>query len=117
MAKINDLLRQISDDALRERLSQEVARLNKNKKFGLVFEEHIPECTPLYDIPIQKGSIVAEKSGKISDLYTVIKIDGELAKCFHKNSSEIKEFSINELVSVAQFGDPIFPSLIPIAKV
>jgi adenine-specific DNA-methyltransferase len=80
VAKINDLLRQISDDALRERLSQEVARLNKNKKFGLVFEEHIPECTPLYDIPIQKGSIVAEKSGKISDLYTVIKIDGELAK-------------------------------------
>ena len=117
MAAINDLLRQISDSALRERLNQEVARLNKNKKFGLVFEEHIPECTPLYDIPIRKGSIVAEKSGKIIDLYTVLEIYGDLAKCFHKNSSEIKEFSINELVSVAQFGDPIFPSLIPIAKV
>jgi adenine-specific DNA-methyltransferase len=117
MAAINDLLRQISDEALRERLSQEVVRINKNKKFGLVFEEHIPECTPLYNIPIRKGSLVAKKAGKIIDLYNVLEIDGAIARCLHKSSSEIKEFPINELVSVAQFGDPIFPSLIPVDKV
>lgn len=117
MAAINDLLRQISDEALRERLSQEVVRINKNKKFGLVFEEHIPECTPLYNIPIRKGSLVAKKADKIIDLYNVLEIDGAIARCLHKSSSEIKEFPINELVSVAQFGDPIFPSLIPVDKV
>ena len=48
MAAINDLLRQITDPMLRERLTEEVNRISKNKKFGLVFEEHIPECTALY---------------------------------------------------------------------
>ena len=48
MAAINDLISQVEDKTLRERLQQEVDRLTKQKKFGLVFEEHIPECTPLY---------------------------------------------------------------------
>lgn len=117
MAAINDLLRQIPDAALRERLEQEFARLSKTKKFGLVFEEHIPECTPLHDVAIQHGSKVAKKAGKLDDLYTVLEIDGELANCFHKASSERKNIPVNELISVAQFGDPIFPSLIPIAGV
>ena len=55
MAAINDLIRQIPDSALRERISQEVERINKNKKFGLVFEEHILECTPLYNIEVRCG--------------------------------------------------------------
>ncbi|NLA43605.1 restriction endonuclease subunit M, partial [Candidatus Saccharibacteria bacterium] len=48
MAAIKDLLQQITDPMLRERLTEEVTRISKNKKFGLVFEEHVPECTPLY---------------------------------------------------------------------
>lgn len=35
MAAINDLIRQIEDKNLRDRLQQEVARLSKQKKFGL----------------------------------------------------------------------------------
>lgn len=117
MAAINDLLRQITDKALRERLEQEFARLNKNKKFGLVFEEHIPECTPLFDVAIRRGNTVAKKTGRIDDIYSVMKIDDDTAVCLRKTTSEIAEFKINELVAVAQFGEPIFPSLIPIAKV
>ena len=63
MAAIHDLLAQVQDEALRTRLEQEINRLSKQKKFGLVFEEHLPECTPLYDIPVKKGSIVAKKAG------------------------------------------------------
>lgn len=117
MAAINDLLQQITDKALLKRLEQEFTRLSKNKKFGLVFEEHIPECTILYDVSIRKGSIVSKKSERITDLYIVLEIDSNIAQCLHKTSSEIKEFPIDELVSVAQFGNPIFPSLIPIEKV
>ena len=117
MAAINDLLRQIPDTALRERLEQEFARLSKTKKFGLVFEEHIPECTPLYDVTVQRGSKVARKAGKIDDLYTVVEINGETASCLHKATSERQDIPVNELIAVAQFGDPIFPSLIPIASV
>ena len=56
---------------------------------------------------------VALKNGKIGDIYSVIKVDGETALCLNKTSSEVTEFLIKDLVSVAQFGDPIFPSLIP----
>ena len=41
MAVINDLVNQIEDVALRERIAQEVDRLSKQKKFGLVFEENL----------------------------------------------------------------------------
>lgn len=78
MAAINDLLRQIPDTSLRNRLEQEFARISKNKKFGLVFEEHIPECTPLYEVPIKRGSTVAQKTGHINDVYTVLKLDGDV---------------------------------------
>jgi adenine-specific DNA-methyltransferase len=59
MAAIDDLIRQVEDKALRDRLIQEVKRINNNKKFGLVFEEHLPECTPIYGAEIKKGSVVA----------------------------------------------------------
>ena len=76
MALLQDLIQQIDDPALKERILQETNKLLKQKKFGLVFEEHLPECTPLYDVPIRVGSKVALKTGYVSDIYTVINIDG-----------------------------------------
>ena len=43
MAAINDLIEQIDDEGLRQRINEELRRLLKQKKFGLVFEEHQPE--------------------------------------------------------------------------
>jgi len=43
MAAINDLVQQIKDPELRDRIQKEVNKLAKQKKFGLVFEEHLPE--------------------------------------------------------------------------
>ena len=83
MAVINDLVNQIEDVALRERIAQEVDRLSKQKKFGLVFEEHLPECTPLYDIPVKVGALVAKKTGQVNDVYKVLEINSDTAKCFH----------------------------------
>ena len=74
MAILQDLIMQISDPDLRDRILQEANKLSKQKKFGLVFEEHLPECTPLYDIPLKRGSSVALKTGKVSDIYIVNKI-------------------------------------------
>ncbi len=42
----------------------------------LVFEEYLPECTPLYEMPVNCGSNVALKSGNINDIYRVIAIIG-----------------------------------------
>ena len=82
-----------------------------------MFEEHVPECTPLYGVPVRRGSTVARKTGKMSEIYTVKKIDGEAAVCVKKSTKATETIPLVELVSVAQFGEPIFPSLEPIAKV
>ena len=55
MAAINDLIAQISDPVLREQISREVKKLTKQKKFGLVFEEHLPEAAVIPDLPVKKG--------------------------------------------------------------
>ena len=117
MAKISELLEQVEDKALRARLQEEFDRVSKTKKFGLVFEDHIPECTPLYGIAIKIGSNVAKKAGQIKDVYTVVSIDGTMAKCYHKPTKETVEIPLEELVPVAQFGEPIFPMLQPIDSI
>lgn len=117
MAAINDLIRQIEDKNLRDRLQQEVARLSKQKKFGLVFEDHIPECTPLYGVAVRKGSLVAVKGEDIRDVYFVSAISDGRAAIVNKATGEKSERPLDTLVAVAQFGEPIFPSLIPIDSV
>ena len=114
MAAINDLLRQVPDSALRARLEKEIERISKNKKFGIVFEEHIPECTPLYGIGVKPGISVARKAGQINEVFTVVSMDGDNARCYSKVTGETEIINISELVPVAQFGEPIFPMLQPI---
>lgn len=70
MSILNDLIEQIEDTNLKERISEEVRRLSQRKSFGLVFEKHLPECTPVYDSPVKAGSTVAIKNGKVNDVYS-----------------------------------------------
>ena len=88
MAAIDDLLNRIEDEELRTRIIKEVKGLQKNKKFGLVFEEHLPECTPLYDVPVKVGKTVALKNGSINDNYTVLDINADVAICIKKGADE-----------------------------
>ena len=113
MATINDLIAQIENAELRERITREVERMSKQKKFGLVFEEHLPECTPLYDIPVKAGSHVALKNGNMNDIYSVIAISGEKALCLHDDNTQC-ELLLADLVCAAQFGEAIYPYLKPL---
>ena len=117
MSAINDLIAQIPNPELRFKIRQEVDRMAKQKKFGLVFEDHLPECTPLYDHPVKMGSIVALKSGKVSDNYIVRKIDGDTAICEGAENHEENAFPLADLVCVARFGEPIYPYLKPLDSV
>ena len=111
MALLQDLIQQIDDLALRERILQETDKLIKQKKFGLVFEEHLPECTPLYDMPIKVGSKVAKKTGYVRDIYTVLKIEESKVLCDCRETHEQERFDIDDMVAVAEFGEPIYPTL------
>ena len=117
MAVLNDLIAQIENAELRRRIEAEVERLNKQKKFGLVFEDHLPECTPLYDIPVKVGSSVALRAGQVNEVYKVLKIEGDEAICVKKDGSDVVTFAVNDLVSVAEFGEAIYPYLKPLDSV
>ncbi|MEI2391234.1 DNA methyltransferase [Priestia megaterium] len=117
MAAINDLIKQMEDKALRDRLTQEVDRITSKKKFGLVFEDHLPECTPIYGEKIKIGNIVARKGKTIDEIFLVVSIKEDIASCLQKTNGAKVVIPVNELVIVAQFGQPIFPALIPMDKV
>lgn len=117
MAAINDLINQIQDEDLRNRIQQEVNKMNKQKKFGLVFEEHLPECTPLYDIPIKVGASVVVREEKIGDILQVLTINDEVASCLNKVTKEVSNIAVERLATVAEFGNPIYPYLKPLDSV
>lgn len=116
MARIDELIEQIENSELRERIEAELKRANKQKKFGLVFEDHVPECTPLYDVPIKKGSLVA-RHGEIKTIYRVFNIDDGKADCVEKYGEDRESIPLDELVCIAEFGDPIYPYLQPVDSV
>ena len=111
MSVLDDLIREISDEKLRCLIEKEVALLKRTKKFGLVFEPQNPECTPLYDVPVKKKSLVAFKAGKVNEVYRVTNIVGEKVSCVRLADGEEISCNVDELISVAQFGTEIYPYL------
>ena len=118
MAAIDNLIEKISDLGLKQDISREVARMKQQKKFGLVFEEHLPEATPLYDVPIKKKSLVAEKDGFFKVFYRVKRIEGDTLICETQDDKhEEVSFEKDRMVAVAMFGEPIYPNLKSIDEV
>ena len=118
MAAINDLIDQIENPTLRLRIQQEVAKMSKQRKFGLVFEDHVPENIPLYELPIRRGLRVAKRDGDIRDNYQVLSVKDGIAECEHLDDEHARvSFPIEDLIAVAQFGEPIYPCLKPMDSV
>lgn len=112
MAAINDLIDQIENPELRLRIQQEVEKMSKQRKFGLVFEDHVPENIPLYELPIRRGLRVAKRDGDIRDNYQVLSVKDGVAECEHLDDKHAHvSFSVEDLIAVAQFGEPIYPCL------
>lgn len=117
MAELHELIEKIENPELRAQIAEAAKRALKHKQFGLVFEEHLPECTPLYDIPVRKGLKVSVRNGKANETYTVLKIDNGMATCLPKNGKEAMQFAVADLVTTAELGDPIYPCLLPLGEV
>ena len=111
MAALNELIQKIENPELRAQIQEAANKLLKQKKFGLVFEDHLPECTLLYDIPVRKGLKVSLRTGKADETYTVLQVENDRAICLPRNGSNAVEFPVADLVTTAELGDPIYPSL------
>src|SRR5688572_3949815 len=113
MAKLEDLIKQIPDARLREEVAREVAALKSTKKFGLVFEEHIPEQVQLPGLPMRAGSRVIKRGGKVNRVFQVVDINGKTVRLVHEPEGQEETAKIDELVVVKRFGEPIYPTLTP----
>lgn len=66
---------------------------------------------------MKAGRKAALKTDHVNDFYTVLKIEDGVATCLNKDKSATAEFPVEELVCVAEFGEPIYPYLKPIDTV
>lgn len=117
MSKFHDLLSRVADESVRAALRAEYEHATKNKKFGLVFEEHLPECTPLWGMKIRRGMTVAKKTGDFNDVLMVQRIKDGVTTCWHASANKSEDVAIEDLIPIARFGDPIYPVLTPIDAV
>jgi len=112
MAKLEDLIKQIPDTKLRAEIAREAAALKSTKKFGLVFEEHIPEQVQLPGLPVRTGSRIV-KRGNGKQVFQVLEIKGKTARLAPEPEGPEETAKLDELVIVKRFGEPIYPTLTP----
>lgn len=128
MSAIDTLIAQIGDPRLRERLAAEWNNAKKEKKFGLVFEDHLPELLPLHGAKPRKGDLVCRRTGALKDVLQVKQVRDGVATCIRPSSethpsepnraaAEVVEFAVEELLVAREFGEPIFPALVPVDAV
>lgn len=123
MSSIDQYIERIPNSDLREQLRLEIARLTKKKKFGLVFENHLPDNVILHEVTIRRGTKVALKGKAPKDVYEVQSIsEGDTgntrsAVCRHLVTFEDSVFKVEDLVAVAERGDVIYPYLKPMDSV
>lgn len=110
MAKLDDLIAQVPDAKLRNQLTQAAGELRRRKKFGLVFEQHIPETTVLPDATVRKGSVVLIRTEPANRTrYVVEGVDGTQATI--TSGEEAWTLPIRDLLVVKPFGEPVYPVL------
>ncbi len=112
MAKIDDLMKQVADARLRRELETAVAELKKRTRFGLVYENHLPEMTALPGLPITEGAFVvhrAQVSGRHA--FRVCEIAGGMALVEPLAGGQMQSIPVAELIALQRFGEPIYPGL------
>lgn len=117
MAFLEDKIDEIRDPELRRTILQEVKKLKSEKKFGLVFEEHIPELAPIYNAAIRPGDTVAQKTGALTDTYSVTHVEGYSATLIKDADGSEYQMFLDELVVVKRFGEAIYPALTSVGQV
>ena len=81
MARLEDKIAEIADGSLRQAIAEEVAKLKKRTRFGLVYEEHQPEVVPVHGARIKRGERVALRTGSLIDIWRAeIKLTRQLKK-------------------------------------
>lgn len=114
MAHLDDLIAQVQDDRLRRDMEQALAVLKRRQKFGLVYEEHIPEYTSLYGLPLHDGDIVQRRDGE-GGRYVVQNVSGDTVTVEPEEGGDPVEMDADALLTLKRFGEPVYPALTPLS--
>lgn len=117
MARIEELIDEVADPRLRDQLAREVKELKAQKRFGLVFERHMPESVLLHGFPVRAGSIVQKRREPENHIrYEVKSLDGDEAVLAAVGEAEATErVATDDLLTVKRHDETIYPGLIPVA--
>lgn len=115
--RLDHLLNKVVDATLRKELEREIGKLRMSKKFGLVYEEHLPEHVRLYELPIEAGTKVVKREARGEDVFIVESVTKTTASIIHEIDGNRENMLLKDLVVVKKFGEPIYPSLIPVDRV
>lgn len=110
MARIDQVIDEVSDAATRERLHAEVEKLRHSTSFGLVYEGHPPERLPIAGARVRRGSVVAARDGDTATMMTVLSVRAGVARCTTADGGAI-ERPVDELVVLQKPGQRLYPAL------
>lgn len=112
MARIDDLISQVPDKLLKQKLAAALADMKRRQRFGLVYEEHVPETTALLNFPVHLGATVQRRAdGDGGALYQVTGLTRRTATIVPESGGSQQRVPSTDLLVVKRFGDPIFPAL------
>ena len=105
MAALDDLINKIDNPELKLQMQHVVRKLLKQKKFGLVFEDHLPESTILYGLGVRAGLTVTYKTAPLKERFFVRSINNGLAECSSlDDTTSISGIPVDDLVPFTTFG-------------
>ena len=113
MAHLDELIADIKDRSLREKIEGAVAEVKRHQRFGLVFEEHIPEITAIQGLPVVPGAIVQRRDDTgAACLHRVAAVTTRgIATIEPIEPGPSEHVPVRDLLVVKRFGDPIYPAL------
>lgn len=112
---LDQLVGQVEDGALRARISREIELLRGSRRFGLVFDRHLPESVRLPDHPIRKGIRVALRDESTDETWPVLGFTDRTRSIAVLGDGI--EHPVEDLIVVREFGEPIYPGLESIERI
>lgn len=113
---LDQLIRRIEDGALRTRITREVELLRGSRRFGLVFDRHLPESVRLSDHPIRKGVRVALRDEANDQTWKVTGFTDKTRSIAVLDGDGGGQ-PVQNLVVVREFGEPVYPGLESVERI
>lgn len=113
---LDQLVSRIDDDTLRTRLAHEIELLRGSRRFGLVFDRHLPESVRLSDHPVRKGIRVALRDETSAETWVVDRFTDRTRETAVL-SGDGGTWPITDLIVVREFDEPIYPGLRTVERI